>query len=238
MIYIKSKKTKQETLLEKYPNALILDVSSKGEQPWVKLSPFYPHGGIPIPPYPTGYKSMPAENISKDFSMTVEGIWQGLKVFENEDIDRSKFEISDMKNIKRTVRKFGKPLGHRNGVNGKKLLDYPTARKEIYLRAYAWVLDNKVKDVMLQLKDLAKKQDIILLDYNTNENIEDYSKPLSHAGLVKLYLIKKYPKLKTVTFGQPKTEKRLKEKIVTIIRVLILNIKKIWQHLKSFSSSR
>jgi hypothetical protein len=212
MIYIKSKKTKEKTLLKKHPNALILDVSSKGKQPWVKLSPFYPHGGIPIPPYSTGYKSMPAENISKDVSMTVEGIWQGLKVFEYEDIDRSKFEFKKMEGIKRTVRKFGKPLGHRNGVNGKKLLDYPTAREEIYLHAYAWVLDNKVNDVVLQLKDLAEKQDIVLLDYNTNENIKDYSKPISHAGLVKRYLIKKYPELGTVTFEQSKTEKKTKSK--------------------------
>jgi hypothetical protein len=208
MIYIKSKKAKQETLSKKYPTALILDVSSKGEQPWVRLSPFYPHGGIPIPPYPTGYKLMSAENISKYFSQTVEGIWQGLKVFEGEDIDRSKFEIKNMEGIKRSVRKFGNPKGHRNGVNGKELLDYPTARKEIYLRVYAWMLDNKVNDIVLQLKDLAEKQDIILLDYNTNENIEDYSKPLSHAGLVKRYLIKKHPALATLVFEQPKTVKK------------------------------
>jgi hypothetical protein len=192
MIYIANKKTKEENIRKKYPNALIIDVSSKGEQPWVKLSPFYPHGNIPIP-FSEGKTSQ-----------TVEGIWQGLKVFEGEDIDISKFEIKNMEGIKRTVRKFGKPLGHRKGVNSKELLDYPTARKEIYLRTYAWVLDNKMNDVISCLLYFAKRQDIVLLDYNTNEDLENYGQPLSHAGLVKRYLFKKYPELSTLNFEQPK----------------------------------
>lgn len=201
MIYIKNKKCKIENLQKELPKALILDISSKGEQPWVQLSPFYPHGQIPIPPY---QKDVAPEY----FSQTVEGIWQGLKVFEGEDIDTSKFEITNMEGIKRTVRKFGKPLGHRFGIDSLQLLDYPTARKEIYLRAYAWILDNKVADVILQLKELAEKQDLILLDYNTNEDLENYRQPLSHAGLVKCYLIKKYPALATLVFEQPKKEKK------------------------------
>jgi hypothetical protein len=197
MIYIKNKKSKIENLKKKYPNALILDVSSKGGQPWMRLSPFYPHGKIPIPPYK---KDIEPQN----FSQTVEGIWQGLKVFESKDIDISKFEITNMEGIKRTVRKFGKPLGHRFGIGSNQLLDYSTARKEIYLRAYAWVLDNLLGDVIIQLKELAEKQDLILLDYNTNEDLENYRQPLSHAGLVKRYLFKKYPELSTLNFEQPK----------------------------------
>jgi hypothetical protein len=201
MIYVENKKKKEKTLLRKYPKAKILDITSKGAQPWSRLSPFYPHGNIPIPPYPSEY-----------YAMSVEGIWQGLKVFETENIDCSKFEIKNMKNIKRTVRKFGKPLGHRNGVDGdgEELLNYPTARKEIYLRAYAWVLDNKVQDVIKELKDLATTRDLVLLDYNTNEDLEDFTKPLSHAGLVKKYLIKKYPELATLTFGQTEIQNNLK----------------------------
>ncbi len=203
MIYIANKKTKEATILKKYPNALIIDISSKGEQPWVKFSPFYPHGNIPIPP---------KSDNSNYFSQTVEGIWQGLKVFEGEDIDRSKFEIKNMEGIKRTVRKFGKPLGHRYGVEGKELLDYPTARKEIYLRTYAWVLDNLLQNEIVLLKEKAEKQDLVLLDYNTNEDIEDYRKPLSHAGLVKRYLLKKHPELATLTFEQLKSSKTTKNK--------------------------
>jgi hypothetical protein len=203
MIYIANKKTKEENIRKKYPNALIIDVSSKGEQPWVQLSPFYPHGKIPIPSYK---KDIEAQY----FSQTVEGIWQGLKVFEGEDIDHSKFEITNMECIKRTVRKFGKPIGHRFGIGSDRLLDYKTARQEIYLRAYAWILDNKVNNILLALEYFAKRQDLVLLDYNTNEDIENYKQPLSHAGLVKRYLLKKYPELATLVFIQSKEEKEKK----------------------------
>lgn len=188
MIYVENKKKSIKTLLKNYPNALILDVTSKGDEPWVKLSPFYPHGGIPIP-HSVNY-----------FSQSVEGIWQGLKVFELEDIDKSKFDVKNMKGIKRTVRKFGKPLGHRKGVEGTELLDYLTARREIYLRAYGWLLDNKAQDVILLLKEEAEKRDVVLLDYGTNGEIENITKPLSHAALVKRYLEKKHPELANITF--------------------------------------
>lgn len=189
MIYVENKKKSIKTLLKNYPNALILDVTSKGDEPWVKLSPFYPHGGIPIP------------HSVNCFSQSVEGIWQGLKVFEFEDIDRSKFDVKNMKGIKRTARKFGKPLGHRKGVEGTELLDYLTARQEIYLRAYGWLLDNKAQDVILLLKEEAEKRDLILLDYGTNGDIENTTKPLSHAALVKRYLEKKHPELANITFS-------------------------------------
>lgn len=47
MILIKNKRTKTENILKQYPDAMIFDVTSKGE--YKRLSPFYPHGGIPIP---------------------------------------------------------------------------------------------------------------------------------------------------------------------------------------------
>src|SRR5690554_671662 len=112
MIYIENKKKKEKTLLAKYPNAKIVDVTSKATTGLVKLSPFYPHGDIPIPF---------SENRK---AKSVEGIWQALKVFESADIDEAMFTNDTMKDIKRTVRKYGKPLGHRKGVNGTDLLNY------------------------------------------------------------------------------------------------------------------
>lgn len=37
-------------------------------------------------------------------AQSVEGVWQGLKVFESEDIDTSKLAVANMKGIKRSVR--------------------------------------------------------------------------------------------------------------------------------------
>ena len=182
MIYIENKKKKEKTLLAKYPNAKIVDVTSKATTGLVKLSPFYPHGDIPIPF---------SENRK---AKSVEGIWQALKVFESADIDEAMFTNDTMKDIKRTVRKYGKPLGHRKGVKGTDLLSYIDARIEIYLPSYLWVLENKVSEIIERLKEASQKEDIVLLDYETNCDVLNPKKPLSHAFLVKAYVEGQYPK--------------------------------------------
>ncbi|WP_430894955.1 MULTISPECIES: DUF6939 family protein [unclassified Paraflavitalea] len=181
MIYIENKKKKEKALLAKYPNAKIVDVTSKATTGLVKLSPFYPHGNIPIPF---------SENRK---AKSVEGIWQALKVFESADIDEAMFSNDTMKDIKRTVRKYGKPLGHRKGVNGTDLLNYIDARIQIYLPSYLWVLENKVSEIIERLKEASKKEDIVLLDYETNCDVLNPKKPLSHAFLVKAYVEGNYP---------------------------------------------
>ena len=182
MIYIENKKKKEKKLLAKYPDAKIVDVTSKATTGLVKLSPFYPHGDIPIP------------FSEKRTAKSVEGIWQALKVFESADIDEGKFQNDKMKDIKRTVRKYGKPLGHRKGVNGKELLNYIDARIQIYLPSYLWVLENKVSEMVERLKEASQKEDIVLLDYETNCDVLNPKKPLSHAFLVKAYVEGFYPK--------------------------------------------
>ena len=181
MIVIESKRRKRENILKKYPDAIIADVTSQATDGLVRLSPFYPHGGIPVP-FSDGYTAM-----------CVEAIWQGLKVFESADVDVDMFANDTMKNIKRTVRRFGKPLGHRKGVNGTELLGYIEARKQIYLPAYKWVLENKVTNIIERLKEASKTITIVLLDYTTNCDIDDPTKPLSHAFLVKAYTEELYP---------------------------------------------
>ena len=49
MIIIESKRKKPATILKKYPGAILADVTSSAKDGLVKLSPFYPHGGIPVP---------------------------------------------------------------------------------------------------------------------------------------------------------------------------------------------
>lgn len=200
MIYIESKRKSIKTLEKKYPSARIIDVTSNAEFPWVKFSPFYPHGNLEIP-------------FSENFiGESVEGIWQGLKVFSTQDIDISKFSIKSMKGLKRTVRSFGKPLGHRAGINGTELLDYITARKKIFLKLYAQVLQDKVYDLVIKLKDEAEYQDLVLLDFETNEDIENPKKPLSHAALIKLFLQKKFPEVAFKVFKEPEKENQLDKK--------------------------
>lgn len=201
MIYVANKKRKLEKIQEEFPKAVILDVTSTSESRSARLlSPFYPHMNIPIP-FTEGVKAT-----------CVEAVWQGLKVFETADVDLSAFKNNTMKEMKRTARKYGLPKGHRKGVYGTDLLNYFEARMQIYLPTYKWVLDNipEVHHVVERIKAQSEKQDIVLLDYNTNIDFRDISKPLSHAGLVKLYIEGHYPE--SVEGYTPMTEEELLEK--------------------------
>jgi O-acetyl-ADP-ribose deacetylase (regulator of RNase III) len=51
-IIVESRRKKWATIKKAWPGALILDVTSKGEKPWERFSPFYSHGGIPVPKSP------------------------------------------------------------------------------------------------------------------------------------------------------------------------------------------
>ncbi len=195
MIAIESKRKKPENILKMYPDAIIADVTSQAKDGLVRLSPFYPHGDIPVP-FSEGYTAA-----------CVEGIWQGLKVFENEDVDLNMFRNDTMKNIKRTVRKHGKVLGHRKGVNGTEILSYVEAKHQIYIPSYLWMLENKVGNIIERLRKASKTKTIVLLDYNTCCDVDSETKPLSHAYLIKAYAEGLYP------YGtvRPNTDNKIEE---------------------------
>jgi hypothetical protein len=152
-----------------YPDALILGVTSRGAEPWIQLSPFYPHGGIPVPGHPDRT------------SQSVEGVWQALKVFATEQEDFTKLDVTTMRGIKRTVRRLGPLLGHR--LDGR-LLSYEEARRLLYLPTYRWMLDHRASGLLTRLRELSSHHAIVLLDYTTNADIADLSTPLSHAALI------------------------------------------------------
>lgn len=181
MIIIESKRKKVENILKKYPDAVVADVTSQAKDGLVRLSPFYPHGDIPVP-FSEG-----------NTAACVEGVWQGLKVFEDEDIDISMFSNDTMKNIKRTVRKHGRVLGHRKGVHGTEILGYMEAKHQIYIPTYRWMLEHKAMDIIERLRKASETKTIVLLDYNTCCDVDDETKPLSHAYLVKAYAEGLYP---------------------------------------------
>ena len=89
-----------------------------------------------------------------------------------------------MKGMKRRVSQFGSCLGHRKGVHGDELLGYIEARKLIYLPSYKWVLDNKLQKLVTAIRCISKNKPVVLLDYNTNPDVNDPKRPLSHASLI------------------------------------------------------
>lgn len=183
MIIVVNKRSSQDKLKKDYPGAAIIDVTSSSPTEFVRLSPFFPHGGIPVP----------GSNLQ---AACVEGVWQGLKVFAGQDIDMSCFSNDTMKNLKRTVRTLGAPKGHRFGLGpDSRLLSYFDARMLIYVPTYLYLLQQvpSVQPLLQKIQELSQQCGVILLDYNTNSDVRDLSRPLSHAGLVKHYLDGTYP---------------------------------------------
>jgi hypothetical protein len=170
-----------EAARKSHPGAAILDLTSRGTRPWVAFSPFYPHGGIPVPGAPGRT------------SASVEGLWQALKVFEHADVDESKLAITSMKGIKRGAGKLGRVLGHREGLGLPNLLGYIEARRRIYLPAYHFVLATHLQRELAELRRMAGAGGLVLLDYETNTDVDDPSRPLSHAGLVMHWLQDTWP---------------------------------------------
>lgn len=181
MIYVTSKKRKIEQIRKEFPNAFILDVSSTSAQDEGRvLSPFFPHGNIIVPG---------ADPKGSLRATCVEAIWQALKVFENETEDLSLLNNDTGKNLKRTIRAHGRIIGHRWLKTGE-ILDYYQARLKIYLPAY-WGMLKLIPRVQKSIKLIQTKSltgHVVLLDYNVNTTFTDISRPIAHAGLIKMYI--------------------------------------------------
>jgi len=72
-------------------------------------------------------------------------------------------------------------------------LGYVDARLQIYLPSYRWVLDHCVENLVDELRNEAEGRDVVLLDYTTNSDVSDTSRPLSHAALVARYIAESWP---------------------------------------------
>ena len=120
---------------------------------WKPLHPAYPHGNIPIPFF------------EHEKAVSVEGVWEALKLFETCGVDDSKLYITDMKNIRRTEEYYGNYLGHRVGSS---ILTYDEAYDQIYKKLYNQVLETTAKDTFLKLKKLNETHSLLLID-DTNK---------------------------------------------------------------------
>ena len=177
MIVVESKKKSLESLNLDYPDAIIIDMTNQGEGGWIKLSPLYPHGGIPVP-FSDGY-----------FSETVEGVWQGLKVFEHEGVSLKPMRIMSMRGINRSGKKLGACFGYQKGMESEELLNEVDARKQIYIPVYEWLLENRCKNLVQKLREYSSTYVVVLLDNETNSDIENSKKALSPASLIVRYIV-------------------------------------------------
>jgi hypothetical protein len=141
-----------EMMKKAYADAVVLNMTDKGAMK--KLSPKYPHEGIPVP------------FEEEVMALSVDGIWNGCKVFERRGIDKRYFNKDMMKEVDREIKYGGKC-------------------KKILIPAYNWMLENKCGKLVNVLKKISEEKTLVLLDYSDNGDVENVSEPLSYASLLK-----------------------------------------------------
>uniref|UniRef100_A0A0G4FD93 Uncharacterized protein n=1 Tax=Chromera velia CCMP2878 TaxID=1169474 RepID=A0A0G4FD93_9ALVE len=174
-------------------DAVVLDVTSRGKEEMRVFSPFTQNGDhlFTVPFLPS---SVPKERRE---SRTVEGIWQGLKIFQKcaegaeltdgkYGVDFGKFKAAN-KNLKRTTRTLGGVRGHYGGPGV--FLSIQEARKKIYLSAYKQQLQlPPVARQVESLRAVAREKDLVFLDFDTNDDLNK-DKPLSHAQCLRSFVL-------------------------------------------------
>lgn len=136
--------------IRKYMGKVYIDLTNR----FNKLSPYFNHGGIPIP------------NTPKVEMNSVSAVWNALCI-KSEKLDCSKF---------------------RKGLNINEYWNYVEARKNILIPIYRWVLENKVFDIILELRKFVPQTDIVIIDNSINCDIDNTDKPFSFAFLLKSFI--------------------------------------------------
>jgi hypothetical protein len=146
---------------------VVYDVSSYADHPLCTLSPFWPHGGIPVP-------GMPGTT-----SDSVEGIWQGLKEIGG--------KIAPRFFSGQGAKRGGKPRGHRYG---DKLLGIVEAREKVYRVAYEWMLDHRADPALVGgfIDRAFAGVSQCFHDVSNNGKIGDPDEGWAHAAVLVQYL--------------------------------------------------
>lgn len=174
-------------IANKYPNALIIDISYSSmryiryevRNPYGMLNPFYPHGKIQVP-FTDGYTGV-----------SISAIWNSLKVFEDADVNVNLRNCEDIHMMKRE--NLGNLVGFRQGFYNNNIMDVEEARRKILIPIYRWMLEQKTYCIIEYLRKIAQQQDIVILDDSINCEITNTNAPLSYAWLIKSYIEGLYP---------------------------------------------
>ena len=148
MLEVVEKKDQERILQYQQQGFIVIDLTREStDDVYRKFHPSYPHGDVPFPEFP-------------DYTaQSVEGIWEGLKMFESSGIDASKFECTDPNNLSRTEQDYGIYRGHRFGVNT--ILTEEEAFQRIYKPLYAWQVLVKLEKEFKTLKNLYQTQPMV-----------------------------------------------------------------------------
>lgn len=130
------------------------------KNPFSILSPYYLHGGIPVPYTYNTYLN------------SVRDVWCALRTARG--VNSSKTNPNDFK--------------FRKGLNANDYWTYKEARKKILIPLYCWMLEEKAFNMVNYLRSIFQSQPIIIADFTINSDIENTDEALSFAYLLKSYI--------------------------------------------------
>jgi len=205
-IFIFFQRSRSEDAREKYPDALIVDVTKNGPPNYRKLCASYGHYNLPVP-----FDDHPPK-----FAATLLGIWEALKVFRTNDssetildIDVSKLVIDNHIKIQRKPEEC-MLLGWKRGTQGSlaNLLPPEEALKEIYYTTFDWILENiiEVKECYDSIKKHYDEGKAIVFLDNT-KNATNPLQTISIAALIQHKLEGNWPPVPHIPapVSKPKT---------------------------------
>ena len=89
---VDSRRKAPATLSRAHPGAELLDVTSRGAEPWVRFSPFYPHGDIPVP-FTPGRADATAEQTDAESFDVLEPVADGFRNYRKQAFSVSPEEM-------------------------------------------------------------------------------------------------------------------------------------------------
>lgn len=151
----------KKTNLSKYVDVHIVDITNTSDRNnYARLSPFYPHGGIPAP------------NSYNEYFESVYSVWQALCI----------------KTVERIGAHFSKFRKFKKGINSTEYWDIKEARNKILVPIYCWMLENKAFDLIFKLREVKSKTNILIIDVTTNDKIDNVEESFSCGTLLKAYI--------------------------------------------------
>eukprot|EP00026_Physarum_polycephalum_P006475 Phypoly_transcript_06518.p1 GENE.Phypoly_transcript_06518~~Phypoly_transcript_06518.p1 ORF type:complete len:309 (+),score=60.31 Phypoly_transcript_06518:763-1689(+) len=172
-IVILTSKQLPESLSDQY---FVVNINST----FKRFSTRFPHMHVPIP-------FMPENRVGS----TVEGIWQGLQVYENEDTDGDYMIATKPRDLVRKAK--GEFKGWRKGLRGTGLLSLVDARKQILIPTYKHVLEKNLKKEVQQIQEKREREGKVIVVVGEGGevgwDVEDEKVPFGAAGILKLHLL-------------------------------------------------
>lgn len=152
-----------EVAREMYPGALVLDVTLGGGM------------GMMAPEYAVGGLAVPGRD---EKALSILGMWEGLKVFKNRDVDPGFFSNEKKLGEVRKCKSYGKLVGVRKG---NEILGFEEAVESVFKEAYREMIREKYPKIIEGLRKKSDERVVVLLDYPE----EMRKSPCSHGEILK-----------------------------------------------------